>query len=56
MLVGFSEDFGKRVMLPGSEIFSIGTGWSGDFQSQFLFNQMQKVDATSGQGRENNTL
>ena len=29
----FSEDFGKRVMLPGSEIFAVGTGWSRDFQS-----------------------
>ena len=29
----FSEDFGKGVMLPGSEIFAVGTGWSRDFQS-----------------------
>ena len=26
-------DLGKGVMLPGSEIFAVGTGWSRDFQS-----------------------
>ena len=33
-------------MLPGSEIFAVGTGWSRDFQSLlFLFSQMQKEDS-----------
>ena len=40
----FTEDFRKRVMLPGSEILRFGTGWSQDFQSLFLFTQIQKED------------
>ena len=39
----FTEDFGKGVMLPGSEIFAVETKWFRDFQSLlFLFAQMQK--------------
>ena len=42
----FSEDFDKRVMLPDSKIFAVGTGWSGYFQSLlFMFSQMQKEDS-----------
>ena len=38
-----TEYFGQGVMLPGYEIFAIGTGWSCDFQFLlFLFTQMQK--------------
>ena len=32
-------------MLRDSEILAVGTGWSHDFQSLFLFTQMQKKDS-----------